>query len=173
MEFWAAGKPHHRQARRIETGDQARRGPVVTGIAPGGGNAVVAGEVEHPHRRLRRLRTDDLHADPLHRLQGLAAGDERRQEQIAERAILEQQRTQDVALDSDVPERLRDRRRHEHRLPREQVHLAEEARRPMPDDLVAGGVNDRHLPVENGDERVAAIADAVEDIADVSAAFLA
>ena len=43
----------------------------------------------------------------------------------------------------------------------------------MPDDLVAGGVNDRHLPVENGDERVAAIADAVEDIADVSAAFLA
>jgi hypothetical protein len=40
-------------------------------------------------------------------------------------------------------------------------------------DLVAGRVEDRHLALEDRHERVVAIADAIEHIADVSGALLA
>ena len=43
----------------------------------------------------------------------------------------------------------------------------------MPNDLGALGVEDRYLTVEDGDERVALVADAIENVADVSRALLA
>ena len=93
--------------------------------------------------------------------------------EVAERPVLEQQRSQRVAVDGDVTQRLRDDRREEDRLPRQEVQLAQELRRPVADDLVAGGVEDRHLALEDRDERVAPVADAVQHVADVRRALLA
>ena len=87
-------------------------------------------------------------------LQRLTPRDERRQHEVAERPVLEQERAQGVALDRDVPQRLRHDRRHEDRLPGEQVHLAEEARRSVAQDLVACRVEDRDLTLEDRDERI-------------------
>src|SRR2546426_1568347 len=42
---------------------------------------------------------DDLEADPLHALERLPAGDERGENQVAERAIVEQHSSQRVAVD--------------------------------------------------------------------------
>ena len=67
-------------------------------------------------------------ADPLPALQCLAPGDERREEKIAERAVLVQERPQRAALDRDVAQRLDDERADEHRLPGQDVQLPEEAR---------------------------------------------
>ena len=85
---------------------------------PGEREAIHAEEVEHPHRGLRRARTDDLQAQVLHPLQRLAAGDEGREEQIAERSVLVQQFSQHVPVDGDVSQRLGRDRRHERRLSR-------------------------------------------------------
>ena len=106
-------------------------------------------------------------------LQRLAPRDEGRQQQVAQRPVLEQQRPQRVAIDGDVPQRLRHDRRQEHGLAGQQVQLAEEPRRPVADDLVAGGVEDRHLALDDRDERVALIADAKQHVADVRRALLA
>ena len=97
---------------------------------------------------------------PSHALQRLAPRDEGREQQVAERPVLEEQRPQHLALDRDVAQRLRDDRRQEHGLPGEQVQLAEEARRAVADDLVARGVEDRDLALEDRDERIAPVADA-------------
>ena len=83
-----------------------------------------------------RARPDDLDPDPVELLERLAPRHERRQQQVGQRAVLEQQRPQRVAVDGDVAHRLRDDRGQEHRLARQQVHLAEEARRAVADDLV-------------------------------------
>ncbi len=101
------------------------------------------------------MRADDLQADPLHALQRLAPGDERGEEQVAERAVLVQELAQRGALDRDVPQRLDHERVDEDRLPRQEVQLAEEARGAVPDELVPGRVDDRDLAFEDRDERIA------------------
>ena len=127
--------------------------------------AVAAREVEHLHRRLGRVRPDDHQPEALNGLERLAPRDERRQKQVAERAILEQQLAKLVALDRDVAQRLRHHRGYEHRLSREEVQLAEEAAGAVPDDLVSGPVENDGLTLADRDERVAAIADRVEHVA--------
>jgi hypothetical protein len=47
----------------------------------------------------------------MHALQRLPPRDEGREQQVAERAILEQQRSQSLAVDRDIPELTRDHRR--------------------------------------------------------------
>ena len=69
-----------------------------------------------------------------------------------------------VAVDGDVPQGLRSDRRNKHRLSREEVQFAEEARRPVPDDIVAGGSRIATSP-RGSDERVTPVADAVERVA--------
>ena len=85
-----------------------------------------------------------------------------------ERPVLEQQRPQRVAIDGDVAQRLRDDRGQEDGLPGEEVHLAEEARRAVADDLVAGRVEDRDLALDDRDEGVALVADAEQHVADAA-----
>ena len=119
------------------------------------------------------MRPDDLETDPLDPLERFAPGDEGRQHDVAERAVLVQKRSQHFAVDGDVAQRLGDDRGDEHGLPGQQVQLAEEAGRPVADDLVAGSVEDRDLALEDRDERVVAIADAIEHVADVRCALLA
>src|SRR6201993_4340251 len=93
-------------------------------------------DVDQAQRRLGGARADDLDADALHALQRLAAGDEGRKHQVAQRAVLEQEPAEDVTIDGDVPQRLRHDRGHEHGLPGKKVQLAEEARGAVMDDLV-------------------------------------
>ena len=119
------------------------------------------------------MRADDLQANSLHGLQRLAPGDERGEQEVAERAVLVEERAQRAASDGDVAQRLGHERAHEDRLPREEVQLAEEARRPLPDELVPGRVGDRHLSFEDCDERVGAIADPVQQLTDGRRALLA
>ncbi len=174
-QLGAARQPDQRQARLIEAGDQRRRRWIVRAVrvAPGERQAVAARELEHPHRRFGRVRPDDLETDALDPLERLAPRDEGRQHEVAERAVLVQQRAQRVAVDRDVTQRLGDDRRDEHRLPGQQVQLAEEARCAVADDLVAGRVEDRDLALEDRDERIAPIADAIQHLADLRRALLA
>jgi len=111
------------------------------------------------------VRPDDLEADPLDALERLPAGDEGREDDVAERSVVEQERAQRVAVDRDVAERLRHDRGQEDRLPGEQVQLAEEAGGAVSDDLVAGRIEDRHLALTDGDERIDRISDAVQHVA--------
>ena len=110
---------------------------------------------------------------PSHALQRLAPGDERGEEEVAERAVLVEERAQRGALDRDVPQRLGHERVDEDRLPRQEVQLAEEARRAVPDELVPGGVDDRDLSFEDRDERIGPIADPVQQLTDRRRALLA
>ena len=151
------------------------------GSAPSGGAVVLPGEwepvgadeVEHLHRRLGRARPDDLEADPLDALERLSPGDEGREDEVAERPVVEQQRAQRVAVDRDVAQRLRHDRGHEDGLPGEKVQLAEKARGAVADDLVAGRVEDRHLALADGDERIGRVADPVQHVADGRGPLLA
>ena len=124
VQLSSAGQPHERQRAAV------RAAPSSCQVY---GEPVRAREIEHPHRRLGAVRADDLEADPLHALQRLAAGDERGEEQVAERAVLVEERAQRAALDRDVPQRLGHERVDEDRLPRQEVQLAEEARGAVPD----------------------------------------
>ncbi len=119
------------------------------------------------------MRTDDLDADAVHPLQRLAPGHERRKKEVAEGAVVEEQRSQRVALDGDVAKGLGDRRCQKDRLPGEEVHLAEKLRWAVPDDLVACGVENRHFALEDRDQGVAPVADAVQDVADLRGSLLA
>ena len=101
---------------------------------------------------------------PLVLLQRLAPRDERREQHVAERAVLEQQRPQHLALDRDVAQRLSRDGGQVHGLARHQVQLAEEAGGPVTDDLVARGVEDRHLALQDGDERIPLVADRVQHV---------
>ena len=94
--------------------------------------------------------------------QGLAALHERRQHEVAERPVGEQQLPQRLPLHGDVAQGLRHDRRHEDGLAGEEVHLPEEAGPPVAQDLPPGRVDDRHLALEDRDERVAAIADSIQ-----------
>src|SRR5262249_11889311 len=91
-------------------------------------------------------------------LQQFASLDEGREQQFGERAVVEEQLLQVLAVDRDVAQRLGDDRGEEDGLPGEQVHLAEEAGGAVADDLVAGAVEDRELALEDRDERVARVA---------------
>ena len=119
------------------------------------------------------MRADDLEADPLHALQRLAAGDEGGEDEVAEWAVLVEERPQRGALDRDVPQRLGHERVDEDRLPRQEVQLPEEARGAMPDQLVPGRVDDRDRSFEDRNERVGPIADPVQQLTDRSRALLA
>jgi hypothetical protein len=170
-----AGQLDQRKARRIEFGDELSRREIVRalGVAPGERQAVAAREREHRHRGLGGVRAHDLEADPLHPLQGFAPGNEGREHEIAERLILVEQRTHRVAVYRGVPQRLCDDRSDENRLAGKQVQLTEKARWPVPEYLVAGGIEDRDLALEDRDERIALITDAIEHILDVRCALFA
>src|SRR5207249_2071455 len=91
----------------------------------------------------------------------------------AQGTVLEQQRAQLFTVNCDVAQRLGDDRRQEDGLPGQEVHLTQEAGRAMPDDLMAGPVQDRDLALDDGDEWVARIADAKQHVADVCTPLLA
>ena len=118
------------------------------------------------------MRPDDLQTDPLHCLQSFPPGDEGREDEVAERAVVEQELAQDIALDGDIAERLRHDRGQEDGLAGEEVQFAEEARRAVPDDLVPGGIDDCHLAFADRDERIGRVTDPVERITNVGCALL-
>ena len=93
--------------------------------------------------------------------------------EVAERAVLVEERAQRAALDRDVPQRLGHERVDEDRLPRQEVQLPEEARGAVPDELVPGRVDDRDLSFEDRHERVGPIADPVQQLTDRRRALLA
>ena len=93
--------------------------------------------------------------------------------EVAERAVLVEQREQRAAFDRDVPQRLGHEGVDEDRLSGQQVQLAEEAGGAVPDELVLGCVDDRDLPFEDRDERVGPIADLVQQLTDRCRALLA
>ena len=119
------------------------------------------------------MRPDDLETDAVDLLQGLAPLDQRRQHEGAQWPILKQERPQRVAVDLDISQRLRHDCCHEHGLSRQEVHLAEEARRTVPDDLVPRRVDDRDLALQDRDERVHAVADAIEHVSDARGSLFA
>ncbi len=95
------------------------------------------------------------------------------EQQIAEWPVIEQQRAQRIPLHGDVAQRPPRERRHEHGLARQQIHLAEELRGAVSGDLVARGIQDGDLTVNDRDEWVITIPDLVEDIAGVGRPLLA
>jgi len=128
--------------------------------------ALVAGVIDQP--QVVQMATDALGA-----LQQLPSPDEGGQQKIAQRPILEQQRPQRLALNRDVAQRLCDYRRHENRLAGQQAELSEESRRAVPGYLVARLVADRHLSLDDRDERVLLIADSIQHVADIRRALVA
>ena len=173
-ELRPAWKPHERQLVVPEPFDQGDRRHVVSvaRVQPRRGQPVPAGELDHPPGRVGGLRPDDVHADAVAALQALAAGDERRQQEIAEWPVLEQQRLQRFTLHGDVAHRPGHDGRQVDGLAGEQVRLAEESGRAVPDDLAACGVEDRCFALDDRDQRVAAVADLEQDVADLCPALL-
>ena len=104
------------------------------------GKPLTPGEVEQPARVGRLARADDLEADSLTLLEQLAALHEGVEQQVRKRAVLEEQLPEHFAIDRDVAHRLGDDGGEEHRLPGEEVHLPEEARRTVTHDLLPRGV---------------------------------
>ena len=127
-------------------------------IDPGEGKSLPAGEVEQPARPGRVARADDLEPDPLSPLQQLAALDECAQQQVRERAVLEQQLPQCFAIHRDIPHRLGYHGRDEYGLPREEVYLSEETRGAVADDLPPRPVKYGRLPLEDRDVRIGLVA---------------
>src|SRR5262245_40998315 len=143
------------------------------GVQPRERQAVAARELDEPSRRLGRMRPDDLDTDTVPRLQPFPARHERPEQQIAERAVVEQKCSQFLALDGDVAQRLGHDGREEDGLSREQVRLAEEAARAVAVDLRTGLVEDGRLALDDRDQRIASVADPKEHIADLRMPFLA
>ena len=167
----SSAPPGSRTSGRLAV--SARRGRVVVLAEPVNGRRLLRAKSS-----IRIVASDECGPTisspmPVDLLQRLAPLDERREQQVAERPVLEQQRPQHVAVDGDVAQRLRDDGGEEDGLPGEQVHLAEEAGGAVADDLVAGRVEDRDLALEDRDERVARVADAVEHVSDPCGALLA
>ena len=119
------------------------------------------------------MRPHDLDADAVTRLERLAARHEGREQDVAERAVLEQERPQLLTLDCDVAHPLGHDRRQEHGLPREQIGLAEKARGPVPDDLGARGVEDGGLAFDDRDQRIPDVTNPEEHVADLRVSLLA
>ena len=143
------------------------------GVQPRERQAVAARELDQLSRRLGRVRPDDLGTDTVPRLKPLPAGVEGPEQQVAERAVLEHERSQLLTLDGDVAHRLGHHGREEDRLSREQVRLAEEAKRAVADDLRTGLVEDGRLAFDDRDQRIASITDPKEHVADPRAPLLA
>ena len=97
-------------------------------------------------------KPDHLEADPLDALERLPPSDERREDEVAERSVVEEQCTQRVSVDRDVAQRFGHDRRHEHGLSGQEIQFAEKARGAVAGDLVTGRVTDRHLALTNGDK---------------------
>jgi hypothetical protein len=116
---------------------------------------------------------DDFEADTLHPLQRLTPRHERRQKKVAERTVVEEQRPQRVALDGDVAEWLGDDRGQKDRLPRQKVHLAQEFRLAVADDLVVRSIEDRYFAFQDRDQGIPLIADAIQHITDGRGSLLA
>ena len=119
------------------------------------------------------MRPDDLDTDTVPRLKPLPASHEGPEQQVAERAVLEQERSQLLTLDGDVAHRLGHDGREEDGLPREQVRLAEEAARAVAVDLRTGLVEDGRLALDDRDQRIASVTDPKEHVADLRAPLLA
>jgi len=158
----ATGKAHERDLVGAEFLER-RRAVSVLGVLPGEGEPVAPRVLDDLPRRFRGARTDDLHPHAL-LLERFAPGHERRQEHVPERAVLEQERPQSVPVHRDVPHRLRGHRGQIDRLPRHQVHLAQEAGRSVANDLAPVGIQDRRLPFEDRDQPVALIPDLKEHV---------
>ena len=106
-------------------------------------------------------------------LEELASLDESGEEQVGQRAVLEEQLPQDFAIDRDVAHRLGHDGGEEDGLAGEKVHLPEEARGAVADDLAAGGVDHRDLALDDRDERVGRVADLEQLLADLGGPLLA
>ena len=162
LQLDAARKAHQRRL--------FARGEIL--VVPGEREPVGPGDSDQTHRRLRRARADDLDSNPRHALQRLAPRDERRQHEIAERPVVVQQTPQVLPLHGDVAQRLGRNRGQVHGLTGEQVQLAEEARSAVTDELVAGGVEDRDLPLLDRDERIRLVADPEQHVTDACSPLL-
>ena len=143
------------------------------GVQPCERQAVAARELDELSRRLGRMRPDDLDTDTGPRLKPLPAGVEGPQQQVTERAVFEQERSQLLTLDGDVAHRLGHDGREEDGLSREQVRLAEEAKCAVADDLRTGLVEDGRLTFDDRDQRIAQVTDPKEHVADLRAPLLA
>jgi hypothetical protein len=139
----------------------------VLGVAPHVWQAVSAQVLRHPPRGLRGARADHLDAHPLLALECLAARHEARQQHVAERPVLEQQRAQLFAIDRDVAQRLRGHGRQVDGLAGHEVHLSHESRGAVAHDLLARGVEHSDLALEDRNERIARVADAEEHLANL------
>ena len=96
------------------------------------------------------------------------------QQQIAERAVVEQQRAQRLAVDRDVAHRLRSTTAVRYTVwPDSRFSSPRNPGGAVAHDLVAGGVQDRHLALDDRDERIALVADPEEHVADGRGALLA
>src|SRR6185437_4415660 len=84
--------------------------------------------------------------------------------QAAERAVVEEKRAQRLTVDGDVAQGRGGGSGHERGLSGQEVHLAEESGRAVTGDLVAGCVEHADLAFADRDERVALVADAVQDV---------
>ena len=170
-----SGQAHERDLVVREPGDLGERLRMLgaVGVQPRERQAVAARELDELSRRLGRMRPDDLDTDTVPRLKPLPAGHERPQQQVAERAVLEQERSQLLTLDGDVAHRLGHDGREEDGLSREQVRLAEEAARAVADDLRTGLVEDGRLAFDDRDQRIAPVTDPKEHVADLRAPLLA
>ena len=143
------------------------------GVQPRERQAVAARELHEPSRRLGRMRPDNLETDTGTGLKPLPAGVEGPQQEVAERAVFEHERSHLLTLDGDVAHRLGHDGRQEDGLSREQVRLAEEAEGAVTDNLGAGLVEDRRLTFDDRDQRIAPVTDSKEHVADVRAPLLA
>ncbi len=175
VELRTARQRDQREARLVELRHQRRRGWIVgaLGVPPAEREAVAPRELQQLHGGGGRVGADDLQTDPLDRLQRFAPGDKGRQDQIAQRRVLEQQRPQRLSLDRDAAQRRSHERGYEDGLPREKIELTQKSRRTVTDDLVVGGVTDHDLPLADRDERVAPIADLIQHIPDIRGPLLA
>jgi len=175
LQARAAGQHDERQPVGVHVLHQRGRlaGVGAVGVAPHVRQARPSRPLDRPPRRLRRARPDDLDADAVALLQDLATPDEGRQDHVAQRRVLEQQRSQRPALDGDVAQRLRRDRGQVDRLTRQEVQLAEEPGRPVAHDLVPVRGEGRGLALHDRDERVPRIADLEKHIADLGAPLLA
>ena len=163
VQLCTARQPHELQRATVDR----------DGILPGTRDPVRARELENAHRRLRTARADDLQADTLDALQRLASGDERREQEVAQRPVFIEEPAQLGAFDGDVLEWLGYESVDEDRLPRQEVQLPKEPGRAVPDELVPGCVDDRDLPLADRDERISPIANLVEQLTGRRGALLA
>ena len=143
------------------------------GVQPRERQAVAARELDQLSRRLGRMRPDDLGTDTVPRLKPLPPGVEGPEQQVTERTVLEHERSQLLTLNGDVAHRLGHHGREENRLSRQQVRLAQEAKRAVADDLRTGLVEDGRLAFDDRDQRIAPITDPKQHVSHPRAPLLA